>query len=94
MLVNTSNLTITGCTTQNCMESTNFSINGSTCECNLTTDDLQNASYLGNDGTVVGVYGGTTPFTLVPAVPTVSSYKINVDAANKKLNVNLKVTAN
>ena len=93
-LVNTSYLKITGCTTQNCMESTNFSINGSTCECNLTTDDLQNASYLGNDGTVVGVYGGTTPFTLVPAVPTVSSYKINVDAANKKLNVNLKVTAN
>ncbi len=93
-LINTSYLTITSCTTQNCMENTNFSVNSSTCECNLTTDDLQSGSYLGNDGTVVGIYGGTTPYTLVPAVPTVSSYKINVDAANKKLNVNLKVTAN
>lgn len=84
---------------QNCMSSSGISysgnfMNSSTLECGITNEALQNNNLLGNDGKVVGIYGGTTPFTLVPSVPTVTSSKIAVDAANKKLNVDIKVTAN
>lgn len=51
-------------------------------------------SMTGTDGTPVGIYGGTTPFTLVPSNPKITSYDLKVDTQNKKLNVNIKVTAN
>lgn len=51
-------------------------------------------SMLGTDGTVIGIKGGTTPFTLVPNNPKVINYNLNVDAVNKKLTVNVSVTAN
>ena len=47
----------------------------------------------GTDGTTVGITGGTTPFTLVPSNPKVTSYSLKVDPENKKLTVNVSVTA-
>jgi hypothetical protein len=52
-----------------------------------------NTTMTGSDGTYVGITGGTTPFTLVPSNPKVTSYNLKVDAANKKLTVNVSVTA-
>ena len=47
--------------------------------------------YLGNDGTVVGITGGDTPYTLTPSAPHVASHKIEVDKVNQKLNVTLTI---
>lgn len=50
--------------------------------------------YLGNDGTVVGMFGGSTPFSLVPLVPHVTEDPvISVDAETRQLSVSLKVVA-
>lgn len=50
-----------------------------------------NIEITGTDGTQVGIYGGTTPYTLVPSVPTVTSYNLNVNTTTKRLNVNISV---
>ena len=63
-------------------------------ECSLPTDSLKERGYIGTDGTVVGIYGGSIPYTLAPSMPRVTEHKIVVDADKKKLNVTLKVTAN
>ena len=62
--------------------------------CLLDEATLVNNKYLGTDGTVVGSGGGTTPYTLVPSTPKVTDYTIRVDPDTKKLNVNIKVSAN
>ena len=49
---------------------------------------------LGQDGTPVGITGGTTPYTLIPTSPKMESYSLNVDSQKRKLNVNIKMTAN
>ena len=52
-------------------------------------------NYLGNDGTVVGPDGGTTPYTLTTTAPKIldeSSAVVSTDM--KALNVNIKVTPN
>ena len=56
--------------------------------CNCTPDN----SYLGTDGTIVGIYGGDTPYTLVPSVPKVTSSDLDLDNVNKVLNVKLTVS--
>lgn len=61
-------------------------------ECVLDTETLIGNGYFGNDGTVVGIYGGTTPFTLEPAVPKVTNSLMQLDTENKKLNVTLTVS--
>ena len=50
-----------------------------------------NTKYKCPDGTVVGAYGGTQPFTLWPELPAVTKHVVKVDAENKKLNVTLTV---
>lgn len=75
------------CTLQNCYTTTNTSISEG-------VDDLESLGYLGNDGTVVGRYGGLTPYTLDLAVPKVTENAITVDPTAKTLSVSLKVTAN
>lgn len=60
----------------------------------IDPDWLQSNNYLGTDGTIIGMFGGSIPYSLVPNVPTVTDSKVTVDTANKKLNVTLKVTAN
>jgi len=79
---------------QNCWNYGNTNILGNGTNCSLTDDQLKSNNYLGTDGTVVGITGGSTPFTLVPSVPKVSEYTIKVDTQTKKLNVNIKVSAN
>lgn len=61
-------------------------------ECIYTTDELLEKGYIGNDGTVIGCYGGATPYTLTLAVPTVKSSDVKLDAENRVLNVNLKLS--
>lgn len=60
----------------------------------VDSDWLESNSYQGTDGTIIGMFGGSIPYSLVPNVPTVTESKVTVDTANKKLNVTLKVTAN
>ena len=56
--------------------------------------DLEDKGYIGTDGTVVGIEGGSAPFTLEPSVPKVTNSTVAYDAANKLLKVNLTVTTN
>ena len=58
---------------------------------NSTMECDSSSELKGTDGTQIGIYGGTTPFTLVPSVPIVKSYDLKVDTSNKKLNVNISV---
>lgn len=51
------------------------------------------SEYRGTDGTEIGVYGGTTPFTLDPQVPKVTESTFTVDTSTNKLTVKLKVSA-
>lgn len=62
-------------------------------ECIMTAEELKAKSYIGNDGTVVGIYGGGIPFTLVPSLPTVSESTLTVDPETKKLNVTVKIVS-
>lgn len=73
-------------------ESDEALISNSDIECVYDTETLVSKGYLGNDGTVVGIYGGTTPFTLEPAVPKVTNSLMQLDTENKKLNVTLTVS--
>ena len=74
---------------QNCYKG---SFNFNDCECSYDTSTLQSKGYLGTDGTVVGIYGGETPFTLVPSVPKVTSSDLQLDNEKKQLNVTLTVS--
>ena len=69
--------------------------NGTNLLTDLSKDALLANGYLGNDGTIVGIYGGNTPFVsdMLPAAPKVTDQSISLDLENKKLNVSLKVTA-
>lgn len=50
------------------------------------------SNYVGTDGTIIGIYGGETPYTLEPTVPKVTDGNLQLDMENKKLNVNLTVS--
>lgn len=78
----------TSCVRQNC-----YTVSTSSLE--TSTSSLQAKGYLGTDGTVVGVYGGDTPYDgnmLVPSVPKVTSSDIKLDNEKKELNVKLTVS--
>lgn len=62
--------------------------------CKTGSIDWKNPGMTGTDGTIVGINGGTTPYTLVPSNPKVNKYSLNVDTQNKKLTVNVSVSAN
>lgn len=50
--------------------------------------------WFGTDGTIVGMYGGTTPFSLEPNAPKVTDYTIGVDTKTRTLNVKMTLSAN
>lgn len=77
---------------QNCFYEQNSYIVQSNCECYYETSSLQSKGYLGTDGTVVGIYGGETPYTLEPSVPKVTSSDLQLDNEKKQLNVTLTVS--
>lgn len=61
---------------------------------NYTLTSEAAAQYLGTDGTQIGIYGGTTPFTDIPSNPQVVSKEIAAESdANGKLSVKIKVEA-
>lgn len=76
---------------QNCYNYSGYLLNN-ICECTYDTSNLQSKGYLGTDGTVVGIYGGDTPYTLEPSVPKVTSSDLKLDMEQKKLNVKLTVS--
>ncbi len=57
-----------------------------------SVENLTDNHYLGNDRTVIGPYGGNTPYTLVPAVPKVTKSEIKVDPKKQELNATLTVS--
>lgn len=63
------------------------------CDQNTLESRVDLSEYLGTDGTQVGVYGGTTRFTLDPQVAKVTESTFTVDTDAKKLTVKLKVAA-
>lgn len=77
---------------QNCYYKSQSNLLNDICECTYNTSTLQSSGYLGTDGTVVGIYGGDTPYTLVPSVPKVTSSDIKLDTEKKELNVKLTVS--
>ena len=78
------------CGTQSC-----YAIDYSGYLSDLSADELLSSNYLGNDGTIVGIYGGNTPFVadFIPSAPKVTDSSVKLDLDNKKLNVSLKVAA-
>ena len=63
------------------------------CDQNTLESRYDLSDYRGTDGTEVGIYGGSTPFTLDPQVAKVTESTFTVDTTNKKLSVKLKVAA-
>ena len=78
----------------NCWFDSSIDITSNTFNCSLGKYELEEKGYIGTDGTVVGIEGGSTPFTLEPSVPKVTNSTVAYDAANKLLKVNLTVTTN
>ena len=67
-------------------------VDGGTLEC-LINETLAEKGYLGQDGTIVGCYGGPSPFTLDLPIPKVTATNIQIDNDTKQLSVTLNVTA-
>lgn len=64
-------------------------------DCDVNESNLVAYEWYGQDGTVVGIHGGETPFSENPSVPVVESSKSSVeyDAENNKLKVSISVKA-
>lgn len=60
--------------------------------CNYSTEELTEKGYFGTDGKVVGIFGGESPFTMIPSSPKITDYSSSVDPTTRKITVNLKVT--
>lgn len=58
-----------------------------------TKSTLETKKWFGNDGTVMGYDGGTTPYTLTLSIPKISKNEITYDKDSKTLKVDLKVSA-
>ncbi len=61
--------------------------------CIYSDEELLEKGYIGNDGTIVGSNGGTTPYTLDLAVPYVKASDIKLDSERRVLNVKLTISA-
>ena len=49
------------------------------------------ATYLGDDGTQVGIYGGTNPFNPTPSNPQVKKFTVNSTTEGDQLKVKINV---
>lgn len=58
---------------------------------NITKEDLLTSGFLGTDGTVIGIEGSSTPYSLKPEGISVKESILSVDPETRKLNVTLKV---
>lgn len=77
-----------GCTIQNCYIYTD---NSNKNIFDLTKEELLSNNYLGNDGTVVGCYGGKNPYTLSLSNKEVTN-KFHLDRDKKQIQFNIKVS--
>ena len=59
--------------------------------CTLTDDQLKAAGYVGSDNTWVGINGGEVKFSLVMPIVQVTEHSLEVDQAERKLKVSLKL---
>lgn len=83
-LINTDYITIgSSSVAQNC-----YKVNSPSTD----SASLQSNSYFGTDGTIVGIHGGDTPYTLEPSVPKVTNSDLKLDIEKKELNVKLTVS--
>jgi hypothetical protein len=57
----------------------------------ITSEELKAKGFLGTDGTIVGAYGGSTPYSLEPDGIRIKESVLKVDPATRQLNVTLKV---
>lgn len=80
------------CSQQDCWSSTETLI-PNTDDCSLTADQLKEAGYLGTDGTIIGCEGGVNPYSLVRHTPVITQKGVKVDLDNKKVIINVNVTA-
>lgn len=62
-------------------------------ECRHDAAALASKGYLGQDNSIVGCYGGTSPFSLDLIGPKVTATNIQIDNDTKQLSVTLNVTA-
>ena len=53
--------------------------------------DAAKTTYLGIDGTQVGLYGSVTPYDTTPTIPLITSYQVAAKAANGKVSVNVEI---
>lgn len=53
--------------------------------------NYKSSSYLGDDDTMVGCYGGQHPYNRNPEVPGVTKYNLSIDAATRTMKVTLTV---
>lgn len=53
--------------------------------------DAAKTTYLGIDGTQVGIYGSATPYDTTPTIPLITSYQVAAKAANGKVSVNVEI---
>lgn len=82
------------CSQQDCWSSTETLIrNDGNYNCSLTADQLKEAGYLGTDGTIIGCEGGVNPYSLVRHAPVITQKGTKVDLDNKKVIINVNVTA-
>ena len=73
-----------------CYQNSDFTLDDDL-NCSLTDEQLRTAGYFGPDGTLVGITGGEVKFSLVMPVAQVVEHSLEVDQAEKKLKVSLKL---
>lgn len=91
-LVSTYRLTIkTSCYRENCWTVESTKVLSDNMSCMYSNNELIENGYIGNDGTVIGCFGGMTPYTLTLNVPVVTDAEVKLDAIEKRLDVKLTV---
>ena len=58
--------------------------------CEIISKNYDIAKYVGNNGSVIGIYDSYCPFTLTPRVPKATKESITIDTGNK-LKVSISV---
>ena len=60
---------------------------------NFSKEKLLENNFFGNDGTVVGCYGGKNPYSLKQNLTTITSSKVHFDKDKKQIQIKLKVSS-
>ena len=74
----------------NCYQNSDFTLDDDL-NCSLTEEQLKELGYTGVENTLVGITGGEVKFSLVMPVVSVTEHSLDVDQAEKKLKVSLKL---